>query len=400
MFHANTEPNTGDTQARLLHNLAIETLGSTATPILEKGTSLPTQNVQVFSTGADNQRQVEVHLLYGGGDAVINNASLGRFILKDIPPAPRGIPQIEVTVSVDAQHQLTVTARDRKTGRAEALGQSINLLEREVPPYDELHRPHVKPTTQSMSDFNAIFEEFFGGIARSPSSSAPKQIDISVELKVTFQEAALGAKKTLDIKRRSLCTVCGGSGAQAGTQRHQCEKCNGTGEIRETKTTFLGAMVTVQPCPRCKGKGSLTGSSCAQCRGEGQLLESKQITVKVPARVVTGNVMRIAGEANHTADGKSRGNVMLVVQVEPHPLLTLMGNDIHYTLKLNKDQAAHGGTFNVPTLEGTTAVQIPPNTPDGKVIVVTGLGALLKEGSPERGDQHINVKLTRMFGLF
>lgn len=97
--------------------LGIETMGSVSTPLIERNTTIPASKSQVFSTAADNQTQVEIHILQGERTLSSQNKSLGRFILEGIPPAPRGVPQIEVTFDLDANGILEVTAKDKNTGK-------------------------------------------------------------------------------------------------------------------------------------------------------------------------------------------------------------------------------------------------------------------------------------------
>ena len=99
--------------------LAIETLGGVATPQIERNTTIPTRKSQVFSTASDSQTQVEIHVLQGERPMALDNKSLGKFILDGIPPAPRGIPQIEVTFDIDANGILKVTAADKASGRTQ-----------------------------------------------------------------------------------------------------------------------------------------------------------------------------------------------------------------------------------------------------------------------------------------
>ena len=99
--------------------LSIETLGGVATPQIDRNTTIPTRRSQVFSTASDNQTQVEIHVLQGERPMAADNKSLGKFILDGIPPAPRGVPQIEVTFDIDANGILKVTAKDKATGRSQ-----------------------------------------------------------------------------------------------------------------------------------------------------------------------------------------------------------------------------------------------------------------------------------------
>ncbi len=101
--------------------LGVETLGSVATPMIERNTTIPTRKSQVYSTAADSQTQVEIHVVQGERPLAGDNKSLGRFILDGIPPAPRGMPQIEVTFDIDANGILYVSARDKATGREQKI---------------------------------------------------------------------------------------------------------------------------------------------------------------------------------------------------------------------------------------------------------------------------------------
>ncbi|MFN2241578.1 MAG: molecular chaperone DnaK [Anaerolineae bacterium] len=101
--------------------LSIETLGRVATPLIERNTTIPTKKSQIFSTAADGQSQVEIHVLQGERQMADDNKTLGRFILDGLPPAPRGIPQIEVTFDIDADGILHVSAQDKATGRAQSI---------------------------------------------------------------------------------------------------------------------------------------------------------------------------------------------------------------------------------------------------------------------------------------
>ena len=114
--------------------LGLETLGSVATPLIERNTTIPTSKSQVFSTAADNQTSVEIHVLQGERPMAADNKTLGRFILDGIPPAPRGVPQVEVTFDLDASGILKVLAKDKATGKQQhiTITNSTNLSEEEI----------------------------------------------------------------------------------------------------------------------------------------------------------------------------------------------------------------------------------------------------------------------------
>lgn len=114
--------------------LGLETLGGVRTPLIDRNTTIPTSKSQTFSTAADNQTQVEIHVLQGEREMAVDNKSLGRFILDGIPPAPRGTPQIEVTFDIDSNGILNVTAKDKNTGKDAkvTIQNATNLTEEEV----------------------------------------------------------------------------------------------------------------------------------------------------------------------------------------------------------------------------------------------------------------------------
>jgi len=114
--------------------LSLETLGNVATPLIQRNTTIPTRNSQVFSTASDNQTQVEIHVLQGERPMAMDNKSLGKFSLDGIPSAPRGVPQVEVTFDIDANGILKVTAADKATGRSQhiTITASSGLSESEI----------------------------------------------------------------------------------------------------------------------------------------------------------------------------------------------------------------------------------------------------------------------------
>src|SRR5579863_841311 len=114
--------------------LSVETYGSVATPMIQKNTTVPTAKTQVFSTAADNQTSVEVHVLQGERPMAADNKTLARFILDGIPPSPRGVPQVEVTFDIDANGILSVSAKDKASGKTQSvkIEASTNLSKDEI----------------------------------------------------------------------------------------------------------------------------------------------------------------------------------------------------------------------------------------------------------------------------
>jgi molecular chaperone DnaK len=130
--------------------LSIETLGGVATALIERNTTIPTRKTQVFSTASDNQSEVEINVLQGERAMAADNKSLGKFTLDGIPPAPRGVPQIEVTFDIDANGILNVNARDKATSRSQniTIKGSSGLTEEEVERLSQEAEEHAEHDRQ------------------------------------------------------------------------------------------------------------------------------------------------------------------------------------------------------------------------------------------------------------
>ncbi|MCK5313633.1 MAG: molecular chaperone DnaK [Anaerolineales bacterium] len=129
--------------------LSVETLGGVATPMIDRNTTIPTRKSQVYSTATDSQPQVEIHVLQGERPMAADDKSLGRFSLDGIPPAPRGVPQIEVTFDIDANGILKVTAQDKATGRSQhiTITASSGLSDNEVERMSKEAEAHAEEDT-------------------------------------------------------------------------------------------------------------------------------------------------------------------------------------------------------------------------------------------------------------
>jgi molecular chaperone DnaK len=128
--------------------LGIETMGAVATPLIERNTTIPTSKSQIFSTASDSQPAVEIHVLQGERPLARDNRTLGRFILDGIPPAPRGVPQIEVTFDIDANGILTVTAKDKATNKS----QNITIKDTSALSKEEIERMKKEAEAHAVED--------------------------------------------------------------------------------------------------------------------------------------------------------------------------------------------------------------------------------------------------------
>ena len=178
--------------------LGIETMGGVRTPLIDRNTTIPTSKSEVFSTASDNQPQVEIHVLQGEREFAKDNKSLGRFILDGIAPAPRGVPQIEVTFNLDANGILNVTAKDKGTGKEQSITiqNSGNMSKDDIAKAQkeaELHADEDKKKREAIDARNHLENAIYQA-EKMPDEYKDK---ISDEDKETIKKAVAAAKEVL-----------------------------------------------------------------------------------------------------------------------------------------------------------------------------------------------------------
>lgn len=253
--------------------------------------------------------------------------------------------------------------------------------------------------------FGDIFEDFFGGFGvRTRSRTAPRRgANLQYKMALEFEEAVFGTEREIEITRTETCETCNGSRAEPGTSPVRCTQCNGTGEVRQVRNTFLGQVVNATTCPSCQGTGETVTTPCHTCHGSGRVRAKRHLKVTVPAGVNDGTEIRLRGEGEPGLNGGPAGHLYVVVAVRPHEIFRRRGNDLVLELHINVAQAALGHVLMVPTLEldtraeGEAELDIPPGTQSGAVFRVRGKGVprLRSDGSHSgRGDLQVIVQVS------
>lgn len=232
------------------------------------------------------------------------------------------------------------------------------------------------------SRFGDIFGEAFGGGAfGSPFGSRTgtrrgvrRGSDIRIRVKLTLKEIAHGVDKTIKINKLVTCGQCGGKGAVSESDLKTCPTCNGTGMFTRITHTFLGQMQSSSPCPACNGEGKIITNPCSACKGEGVVKQAEEISFSIPKGVEEGMQLTIQGKGNAPKRGGVNGNLLVVIEEEPHPELQRDGQDLIYTLFLSFAQAALGDDVEIPTIDGRVKIKIDPGTQNGRMLRLRGKG--------------------------
>jgi molecular chaperone DnaJ len=235
------------------------------------------------------------------------------------------------------------------------------------------------------------FGDLFGGGAGGRSGPRTGS-DIKLPMPLTLAEVATGVEKTVTVKLLEPCDRCDGRGAEPGTSPITCSTCAGSGEVRRAQRSFFGQVISVAPCSACAGEGTIIASPCKKCRGEGRIRAEKQITVRIPAGVATGQYMTMRGVGNVGPRGGPAGDILVVFEVEEDPRFERDGEDLYTEVLVTYPQLALGANVEVPMVSGTVTLQVPGGTQSGQVFNLRGRG-LPRINASSTGDLHVRLQM-------
>jgi molecular chaperone DnaJ len=246
-------------------------------------------------------------------------------------------------------------------------------------------------TTFDFGDFD--LGDIFGGLFnrggnRQQPQRGQRGNDVEVEVRVSFEDALQGVQTTVPVQLELACHTCHGTGAAPGTAPIVCPNCNGSGVV----ATSQGLFALQQPCPQCRGMGSIVQTPCPTCRGAGRERRTKRYTVKIPAGVKDGTRIKLKGKGEAGFGGAAAGDLFVVTRVEPSKIYERRGDDLVVTVPVSFPIAALGGTVEAPTPGGAVSLKIPAGTEDGKLLRIKGRGAPRLKGDG-KGDVLARVRI-------
>jgi molecular chaperone DnaJ len=234
-------------------------------------------------------------------------------------------------------------------------------------------------------DFTNLVDAMFGQQAsRVPRSRVRRGQDALVRLDLELAEAAFGTTKPLRVDTAVLCPRCDGAGAAEGSQPVRCATCHGQGDVTHVQRSFIGDIRTTQPCPTCRGYGTVIPNPCPECAGDGRVRSTRTINVKIPAGVSTGNRIHLAAHGEVGPGGGPAGDLYVELTVAGHEFFRRDGDDLEVVVKIPMTAAALGTEVTVATLESdlpdadpdttTVRVPVPAGTQSGTRIAIDGKG--------------------------
>jgi len=238
----------------------------------------------------------------------------------------------------------------------------------------------------------AGFEEIFGGGRRRGPRRSSAGETLQIRIPLTLADVVKGAVKKVRLGLLESCEACGGGGSAHGEPPEVCANCEGRGEERISQRSMFGQFVSVTACRACGGEGRRIRNPCATCHGEGRVRQEREIEVEVPPGVSSENYITLKGRGNVGPRGGRRGDVVALLEVEEDPRFQRDGRDLVTDALVTLSQAALGAEVEVPTVEGSTSIEVPAGIQSGQAIRVRGEGVPALDSSA-RGDLLVRIRV-------
>ena len=240
--------------------------------------------------------------------------------------------------------------------------------------------------------FGDIFGDLFGGGRRGGRSSGPmKGANLRTSVQITFEEAVFGVEKEIELTLKDECPTCHGSGAKPGTSAQTCQKCGGKGQVVFTQQSFFGTVRNVQTCPECGGSGKVIKEKCTDCHGTGYIANRKKIKITIPAGIDNGQSVRIRDKGEPGTNGGPRGDLLVEVIVQRHPIFQRQDYNIYSTVPVSFAVAALGGEVVIDTVDGKVIYEVKAGTQTDTRVRLKGKGVPSLRNKDVRGDHYVTL---------
>ncbi|MCP4581657.1 MAG: molecular chaperone DnaJ [candidate division Zixibacteria bacterium] len=240
--------------------------------------------------------------------------------------------------------------------------------------------------------FSSLFGDqqkggFTGGFGRTGQQSRPRKgDDILTDIEIPFEDSIEGGERKIKINVEQACGQCRGSGITPGSKASACPECKGSGNV----TFSQGSFSVSRPCPRCLGRGRITGNPCRKCSGKGKVFGPKTVKINIPKGIESGKNIRLKGLGKPGVNGGPAGDLYLKINVSGHSYFWRKGKDIYSRVPINLKQAILGGKTKIRTLKKEIELKIPPGTSSGQRFRLKGMGLAI---NGKKGDQFVEVEL-------
>ena len=230
----------------------------------------------------------------------------------------------------------------------------------------------------------------FGGGSQRQSARTMRGRDIRTRVKLTLEEIQNGCDKEVTIERNRPCPDCSGRGTRNESDIKTCPSCKGSGQVGQTVNSFFGRTVTYSTCPQCNGEGRIVSNPCRRCGGSGLERKKETIRVHIPAGVENGMQITVRGEGHAAPRGGMNGDLLIVVEEQPHSQFKREGENLFYTRVISVTDAILGCEITIPCLDGPYKLKLDPGTQSGTVQRLRGKGMPAVNGYG-KGDLYVKI---------
>ncbi|OWK27072.1 MAG: molecular chaperone DnaJ [Parcubacteria group bacterium GW2011_GWA2_38_13b] len=239
-------------------------------------------------------------------------------------------------------------------------------------------------------DLGDIFGDIFGG-RRGRTAGTRKGNDISVDIEISLEEVFSGISRNVEINKNNLCSICRGDGAEPSLGTKVCDKCKGSGKIREHRRILFGTFIQESVCDKCGGAGKIPEKNCLHCKGTGIIKSRDSIALNIPAGIEDGGALQFSGEGEAIKNGVA-GDLYVVVHIKPHKIFQRKNADLYCDLTLKFTQLALGCGVEIPAIDGNLKLNMSAGTEAGEMIQLKGKG-LPNFQRYGRGDMYVKIKV-------